>query len=77
MSAERWWLINQADVAEIRQALLAAQGAQAERCEQAGCMCDLYDTPCNQAFTDALHSLDSGLHRTDAVPSDWREDPPR
>ena len=29
---------------------------------------------CSKRYTDAVHALDTGLHATDCVPSDWQAD---
>ena len=72
MSEQAWWLISRADASQIRTALMRAETAQDERCAQTGCMCDLREELCSKQYTSALHTLDSGLNQTDAVPADWR-----
>lgn len=66
-----WWLIRNADANEIQAALTAAIARVEARCAETGCMCDLNGTDCAKLYRDALHTLDSGLHVTDAVPSDY------
>ena len=68
-----WWLIEDETVQRIRLALQAAIERVNEQCARDGCLCDLGGNPCSQFYSDALHALDSGLNRTDAVPGDWLE----
>ena len=69
--AMKWWLISDDDVTTIRAALEACtHEANSYNCEDwppgsgcAGCRGD-------KEREGAVHTLDSGLHQTDAVPSD-------
>ena len=54
-----WWLISDGVVDEIVRALTAAQ---------ANLGASVVTT-----YRDALHNLESGLHETDEMPSDYRE----
>jgi len=69
-----WFFISKEDTDKIREALVSAVDMVDKRCAETGCMCDLRGNPCSQFFTDALHSLDTGLHVTGgAVPADFVE----
>jgi len=70
----KWWLISDEDVVIIRAGLMVAtHEANDFNCQDwppgkgcRGCEGD-------EKRRIALHSLDSGLHLTDAVPDDWKE----
>lgn len=65
-----WYLVSKEVYEEVRDVLLDRIRRQQDECSESGCYCDI-DTPrCWQHLMDALHSLDSGLHSTDAIPSD-------
>jgi len=70
----KWWLISDEDIQAVRKALDCAVRRQDERCAETGCMCDLDGSPHSAFYSDALHALDSGLHETDAVPEDYRQE---
>ena len=53
----KWWLISDEVADEIRAALVIAHAN--------------LGSAVVQTYRDALHSLESGLHQTDAVPADW------
>jgi hypothetical protein len=59
MEPKKWYLISKEDADEIREALEL--------------FTTFYDIDSNNVARDALHTLDSGLHATDAVPDDWRD----
>lgn len=59
MEPTKWYLISKEDADEVRDALLESM----ER-----------DTSNEQTLKAALHTLDSGLYTTNAVPDDWKED---
>ena len=69
-----WWLISDEDVDGIRAGLMAdTHEATDGNCEDwpigsgcAGCQGD-------EARRQALHTLDSGLHVTDAIPGDFED----
>jgi len=66
-----WWLIRDEDVEPIRRMLEAGRERVDDKCGNDGCLCTFKgNVPCSQPYTDAIHRLDSGLHRTDAVPAD-------
>jgi hypothetical protein len=67
-----WWLISETDATQVGLMLNEAIHLQHELCERDGCLCALGGRRCEQDYIDALHTLDSGLHQTDAVPADWR-----
>ena len=69
-----WFLIDRETMEQVRRALLTAEEHIDEDCARSGCLCDLCGDRCSQRYTDAIHALDTGLHTTDAVPSDWRGD---
>ena len=54
----KWWLISAETADEVLQAL-----KEAHRC---------LGSPIVQTWRDAIHSLESGLHETDAVPRDFK-----
>ena len=55
----KWWLISDEVADEIRAALVIAHAN--------------LGSAVVQTYRDALHSLESGLHQTDAVPADYAE----
>lgn len=59
MTNARWWLIADETVSELREMLEQAHG-NAQTSHEA------------EFWTRALHTLDSGLHVTEAVPDDFR-----
>ena len=69
-----WWLISDEGVKKIQETLECAIDHTDEDCAKSGCLCDLHGLLCFQYYSDALHALESGLHKTDAVPSDWKND---
>jgi len=71
---KEWFLVDMETIEQVRHALLAAEKHVDEDCARSGCLCDLCGDRCSQRYTDAIHALDTGLHTTDAVPSDWRGD---
>lgn len=57
----KWWLICEEDVQEIRAFLLAST--------------EDGDPVIEQQARDAMHTLDTGLNTTDAVPDDFKVKP--
>ena len=53
----KWWLISDEVAEQVRWALVIAHAA--------------LGSATGQTYRDALCSLESGLHQTDAVPGDW------
>lgn len=51
----KWWLISNETADEVRRALGAAQAS--------------LGTPLVTTYKDALHSMESGLHETETVPT--------
>lgn len=71
----QWWLISKEDADRIRQGLLApTHEANDYNCEDwppgSGCKGCKGD----HLREEALHALDSGLHTTDTVPEDFKEE---
>ena len=60
MEPKKWWLISDDDVRKIRTKLAMCQRTSSW-------------VQVNDFAEDAFHTLDSGLHTTDAAPSDWKE----
>jgi hypothetical protein len=59
-----WWMVGDDDLTEARDALSVAVKAQDDRCDATGCICGDYpESRCSRVYADALHSLDSGMHR--------------
>jgi len=67
-----WWLISDEDMQVIRNALQRAILRTEADCNKERCLCRYKGAPCSKFYSDALHTLDSGLHQTDAVPTDWQ-----
>lgn len=65
-----WYLISKEDERKIQSALQSAIDLVDDNCGKTGCMCDMKENPCSQFFQDSLHTLETGIHKTDAVPSD-------
>lgn len=59
---EKWWLIREKD---IRPAVRLLRGLDI----RGGLGFDVHEE-----IRGVLHDLDTGLHVTDAVPDDWKED---
>ena len=68
----KWWLISNEVVNQVQQALRGAIDFREEQCAVNGCMCDLAGPDHAQYLIDALHSLNSGMHTTSAVPTDYK-----
>ncbi len=71
----KYWLISDEDVKNIRFALDSAQVVTEQKCDDDGCLCDIGNDPSARhdfIYVDALHSLDSGLHKTDCIPDDFK-----
>jgi hypothetical protein len=68
-----WWLISDEDARKIKVALESAQETADRECDRQGCLCNINGGPtCGAAYyIDAIHTLDSGLHVTEAVPADF------
>jgi hypothetical protein len=65
---EKWWLISEADATKIRSILndleIEYKDIKWDKGEQ------------GLAITDALHTIDSGLHETKRKPMDFQKDIP-
>ena len=73
MSKQKWWLISDEDINVIREALQAPT----HEINDYNCPTD-WDS-CRGCDGDeqrkkAVHALDSGLHITDVIPDDFKED---
>ncbi len=66
-----WYLISKEDEEKIKLTLQAAIELVDERCGETGCMCDMRENLCSQFYQDGLHILETGIHKTNAVPSDY------
>lgn len=68
----QWWLINDETIKELRDILEVTIREIDNRCGETGCMCDIGNRClCSRPARDALHSLDTGLHKTEAIPTDF------
>ena len=69
---DTWWAINGQSVATMRREIAAAIKAGDILCKIRGCTCmGTHSVRCTQGLSDALHELDSGLHRLEKPPEDW------
>lgn len=75
MTEKRWWLLSDADVCIIRTALRAPEHeANDDNCEEwwTGTKCQ--GCVGEELRRQAVDVLDTGLHRTDALPADMVAD---
>ncbi len=71
--SRKWWIISDEDIQKIRQALFAStHEANSYNCQDwpPGNGCSGCDG--DELRKKARHTLDSGLHTTEAVPSDYQ-----
>lgn len=57
----KWWLVSDDDLNEVRKMLGEA----------------IKNAVHDQSYKDALHALETGMHKTDAVPADFDDAAPR
>ena len=72
MTLKKWWLISDEDVKKIRSALQApTHEINNFNCPTGWDSCDGCDG--DEKRHNAIHTLDSGLHKTDCIPDDFKE----